>query len=223
MNLRERIAHVYRRTAERRAHRRLASHPPLRDILGIATGTTGADYSDYWALYAYIKRHRPRHVLEFGPGVTTLIMAQALLENGAGHLTSMEDVPGYYEGAKRRIPPHLQPLIDLRLSAKVEKRYGPFAGVGYADIPERAYDFVFVDGPHYDNKTAYDADLLEIIAKSETPVTAMIDYRLASCFIYRLALGHKFKYSRLRKLGYVDRATKHSLKGWETIYTEALG
>ncbi len=222
MNLRERIAHVYRRTAERRAHRRLASHPPLRDILGIATGTTGADYSDYWALYCYVRRHRPRHVLEFGPGVTTLIMAQALFENGAGQLTSMEDVPGYFEGVKRSIPPHLQPFVDLRLSAKVEKRHGPFAGVGYADIPERAYDFVFVDGPHYDNKTGYDADLLEIIRKSDTPVTAMIDYRLASCFIYRLALGPKFKYSRLRKLGVVDRATKHSLRGWEEIFTAAF-
>ena len=222
MNLRERIARAYRRMAERRGYRRLVRHPPLRHILGIDTGTTGADYTDYWALYSYIKKRRPQQVLEFGPGVTTLIMAQALFENGAGQLTSMEDVPHYYEGAKRSIPSHLHPIIDLRLSSKVEKRFGPFVGVGYEHIPERPYDFIFVDGPHYDKRTEYDADILEIIAKSETPITAIIDYRLASCFIYHLALGNKFKYSYLRKLGYIDGATKHSLRDYERIVVEAF-
>lgn len=223
MRLRDRIAHVCRSALERSAYQRLARYPALKHILGVPTHSPGADYTDYWALYAYIKRHRPRHVLEFGPGVTTSIMAQALFENGAGHLTAMENEPEFYEGTKRSIPSHLHPLIDLRLSSRVEKRYGPFVGVGYEQIPDRPYDFVFVDGPECDKQTQFDVDVLDIIGKSDTPITAMVDYRIGSCFIYQLALGNKFKYSHLRKLGYIDRATKHSLKDYQRIVADEIG
>ena len=222
----DRIRLEWRRILQRHAYRRLARRPELKRILETPIGTTGADYSDYWALYAYIRRHRPRHVLEFGPGVTTGIMAQALFENGTGHLTTMEDVPHYHEGAKRSLPDHLRPLIDLRLSPKVEKRYGPFAGIGYQLIPERPYDFVYVDGPDYDKKTAYDVDVLEIIARSDIPVTAMVDYRVGSCFVYQLALGDKFRFSHLRKLGYIDRrrgtASRTTRKSWRTRSAHAF-
>ena len=61
--------------------------------------STGCSYTDYWALYGYIRRQKPIEILECGPCATTLIMAHALKENEketgiAGHITSMEEI-GY--------------------------------------------------------------------------------------------------------------------------------
>jgi predicted O-methyltransferase YrrM len=58
------------------------------------TKSTGCGYIDYACLYETVRRRKPVEVLECGTGVSTLIIAHALMENaaetggggGAGHL-----------------------------------------------------------------------------------------------------------------------------------------
>ena len=43
--------------------------------------STGCSFSDYWILYSHIKKYKPKEILECGTGVSTIVMAHALMEN----------------------------------------------------------------------------------------------------------------------------------------------
>lgn len=217
MPYRGEIGIVLRAYFERRARTRVLSHSVLAKIVQMSTPSTGAQFTDYWTLYSYIRKYKPKEVLELGPGVTTLIIAQALKENGFGRVTAMEDVAKYYEATRKTIPNDLSMFIDLRLSPSGDYRYGPFVGISYKDIPHRPYDFVLVDGPNYDAKTQFDADLIEVIKRSSHPVSAFVDSRTGSCFVYSLLLGKKFRFNYIVRSGFIDGATKEDLRDYNKI------
>jgi len=50
-------------------------------------------YSDAMSYYAYIRRIRPKAVVEIGSGFSSLIAVEALRKNGSGHLTCIEPFP----------------------------------------------------------------------------------------------------------------------------------
>lgn len=178
--------------------------------------STGANFSDYWLLYSHIRKTKPREVLEFGPGITTLVIAQALSENGCGRVTAMEDLEEYRNALDKIIPDRLRPYIDLRLSPARTVHWGPVRGKAYGEIPERDYEFVWIDGPNYDLEREFDADILEIVERSEKPITAFVDGRKTSCFLYRVIFGKHFKYDYIRRVGFL-RASKHDMKSFHHI------
>ena len=209
---RSKIAKSLHRFLERRARRKLAQHHDVWTFLSsTASPSTGCSYSDYWALYSIIRKRKPVEVLELGSGISSVVIALALLDNGRGRLTSMEEDATYADATRTLIPASVREMIDLRHSPSVEKRHGLFVGVGYADIPERQYDFVFVDGPHYERESSYDVDLLKIVERSNVPVTALVDSRAGSCLIYNLFLKKKFYFDYFQNIGFLDAATKDDL------------
>ena len=173
--------------------------------------TTGCSYGDYAALYSYVRRAKPKEILECGTGVSTVIMAQALAENERetgvrGRITSMEELPEYYEMAKGLLPEDLLPYIDLVLSDTEEYRYGIFRGMKYRLIPKRTYDFVFVDGPNtrsaeYGDYT-FDADVLSVVQAQQEPLVAMVDGRSSTCAaLFVLFGGDRFRFDYIRGTG----------------------
>jgi len=116
------------------------------------SSSTGCSYSDYLILYAYIKEKKPSEILECGSGVSTVVIAHALMENEKesgifGRVTSMEELPEWYESVKQLFPEHLKKYTDLILSPVTEGRYALFRGMRYEKTPDRPYELVFVDGP----------------------------------------------------------------------------
>lgn len=200
------------------AKRKVLNNKALTDLIAKNSPSTGANYYDYWLLYSYIRKHKPNEVLELGPGITTLVIAQALYENGSGRVTAMEDLQKYYDALNVIIPENLRPFIDLNLSPSHQVHWGPFRGRAYQSIPDRDYEFVWVDGPNYDRETEFDADILQIIAKRDKPLTAFVDSRVGSCFIYGLIFGSKFKYDYIRRIGKLT-ASKHDMKTYKQIFT----
>ncbi|MCB1377027.1 MAG: class I SAM-dependent methyltransferase [Alphaproteobacteria bacterium] len=200
------------------ARRNVMRHKELAELIASNSPSTGANYFDYWLLYSHIRKTGAKEVLELGPGLTTLVIAQALYENGGGRVTAMEDLPQYFEALHKIIPEHLRPFIDAHLSPSHQVHYGPFRGKAYQSIPERDYDFVWVDGPNYDRETEYDADILQIIAKRDKPLTAFVDSRVGSCFIYSLVFGKKFRYDYIRRIGKLT-ASKRDMKTYKQIFT----
>jgi hypothetical protein len=183
---------------------------------------TGCNYYDYWILYEYVRRFKPKEILECGTGASTLVMAHALMENtqegqAAGRITSMEDVESWYQHAKKLIPDQLKPYIDLICSPKVEYCYSIFRGVGYQEIPERDYQFVFVDGPETtapsDQIHTFDIDLIHVVKKANQPVFALVDKRVTTCYVYQKVFGtDKVKYNPRCDLGFVGPLTHSDLK-----------
>ena len=62
----------------------------------------------------------------------------------------MEDKEQWYRMAQDLLPAALSPYVDLVLSPRVEDGWYMFRGVRYEAVPDRPYDFVFVDGPDFD-------------------------------------------------------------------------
>jgi hypothetical protein len=186
------------------------------------SNSTGCSFSDLWVLYNHTKKYKPKEILECGTGLSTIVMAQALMENAKqgyrqGRITSMEDQEKWYRHAKSIIPSQLKPYIDLIHSEKVEYCYAIFRGVGYKNVPERPYEFVFIDGPAIaapsDGMTAFDFDYINLVKKSSNPVFGIIDKRIGTSYVYQKLFGlDKVKYDPKRDLCFVGPCTKKDLK-----------
>ena len=189
--------------------------------------STGCNYSDYLAIYSYIRKNKPKSILECGTGVSTIVMAHALVENEKegvlGKIISMESIDEYYEMAKKIMPDHFAPYVDLKLSPLIEDYYSIYRGIRYRDIPmDREYDFLFIDGPSYeselDGTLAFNFDLLHVVKNSENPVSAIIDKRVSSCYVFQKIFGtNKVKYNPYTHLGYVNSVTKYDIKHFDII------
>ena len=220
----ERLLIERRRWAESRARRALARNPRLwawlQDYLA-ETESTGCSYVDYWTLYDHVSRHGAREVLECGTGASTLVLAAALLEaeeSGRSdvRLTSMEDHEQWLEMSQRLLPDELRHLVDFVLSPSVEDCFSLFRGMRYRDIPERPFDFVFVDGPSYeapDGAVTFDLDLLHILRRSETPVSAIVDKRVSTCYVLQQVLGpERVRFDPSVGIGFVTPSTRNDLR-----------
>ena len=186
------------------------------------TKSTGCGYIDYACLYKTIRSMKPTEVLECGTGVSTLIIAHALMENEietqkkGGRVTSMEENEGWLEMSRKFLPQKYAKWVDFRLSETIEDQYSIFRGVRYKDVPDRAYDFVFVDGPKYvspvDSHATFNFDYLKVLRNSDKPVGCLIDKRLSTVFVFQQLPGiNKVKYSIVNGLGYVKPCTRNDL------------
>jgi hypothetical protein len=211
------------------AQRRLEANGPLwqtlKDYL-TRSNSTGGEYSDYMALYDHVRTHKPQEILECGTGVSTVVMAHALMENERetgqrGRITSMEDKEQWYRLAAELLPEHLAPYVGLVLSPLVEDGWYIFRGVRYETLPDRKYDFVFVDGPDFDSlvdgKLTFDFDLIRVVEKADHPVHAVVDDRLSTSFVYQKVFGpEKARYDTSHRLCFVGPVTRGDLLGMDS-------
>lgn len=212
---------LYDRQALKKIREHTALWHTLSEYLKLSD-STGCSYSDYWTLYSYVKKHKPTEVLECGTGVSTIILAHALMENESeqkisGRVTSMENIKEWYTQAKEAMPHHLKKYIDLILSDKTEYYYSIFRGVGYKDVPVRPYDFVFIDAPDptapSDGTTAFDFDYLNVVMQSTKPVFGIIDKRLGTSYVFQKIFGvDKVVYDPKRDLCFVGPVSKEDIK-----------
>jgi len=216
--------HATRAAAERRMRSNAALWQTLQDYLA-CSNSTGGEYSDYMALYDHVRIHRPREILECGTGVSTVVIAFALRENERefgirGRIASMEDKEQWYRVAEELLPPDLTPYVDLILSPRVEDSWYLFRGIRYESVPDRKYDFVFVDGPDFDSlsdgKLTFDFDLIRVVEKADHPVYAIVDDRLSTSFVYQKVFGpDKACYRTTHRLCFVGPVTCHDIRGME--------
>lgn len=234
MFIRHQLAIALHNYLERNAEKNLKQNLPLWNLLKTyieKSPSTGCSFSDYFVLYNYVRKHKPKEILECGTGMSTVVLAQALKENhqegGAkGRIASMEEHEGYYEKAASLFPDSLKSYAEIFLSPAVEDTRDFFRGVRYKDIPQRQYDFVFVDGPDLmtdpkGKNLSFDYDIVRVIANSDTPVAGFVDTRTSTCFIYSLIFGNKFRYDYVRKLGIVEPCIKKDVLSAKKIADRA--
>lgn len=212
---------IYDRQAKENIQKNARLWSTLSEYLKISE-STGCSYSDYWTLYSYIKENKPAEILECGTGVSTIVMAHAVMENKddaslEGRITSMENVETWYTQAVKAMPEHLKPYIDLILSEKVEYCHSLFRGVGYQDVPDRPYGFVFIDAPDpiapSDGTSSFDFDYINVVMKSDKPVFGIIDKRLGTSYVFQKIFGlEKVVYDPKRDLCFVGPFTKEDIR-----------
>lgn len=103
-------------------------------------------------VYGLIREHRPKTVVELGSGVSTLVAAYALEQNGEGRLVSLDQDAGYGAATAEQLRRH-------GLDARAQVIHAPLKPVeldgrswtwyDVSRLPEvSSIDLLVVDGPH---------------------------------------------------------------------------
>ena len=116
-----------------------------RDITEVTMGT---DYGFYYGLTNYILDKRPKHIVEYGPGFTTLLMhriAQDLDYNL--EVTSYENDPIWFDRLNEMgcNPFGTMKLATLKVEKETEDIY--YCCYDHPILDHKDVDFVLIDGP----------------------------------------------------------------------------
>ena len=145
------------------------------------SNSTGVSFSDYRVLYEIIKKHKPKHILELGSGISSLIMAYALKENFLetkvkGLLETYEEDPFYFKQVKNLTTKDLKKFVNFNLSERETKKILNMKASMYRSVKIKEYELIFIDGPTLWSKNekkvgekSFNADILTLLSKIKTP------------------------------------------------------
>jgi len=69
---------------------------------------------------------------------------------------------------------------------------------------------------------AFNYDFVKLVRESDHPMSAFIDTRVSTCFVYSLLFPGKFSYDYLRWVGMVEPVTKADLADSQKIVSLAM-
>ena len=104
-------------------------------------------------LTALVERLRPRHVIEFGSGVSTVVLARAAARCGGCRITSLDHDPRFVRASGQALEEaEGRELVELQLAPLVARSRAGTLGPEYLIDPLRlaskhAADLVLIDGP----------------------------------------------------------------------------
>ncbi|HEV8341079.1 MAG TPA: hypothetical protein VGR30_01790 [Candidatus Binatia bacterium] len=191
----------YRRWARHQLERRgyldpLSKRPP---------DANPPDYSDLWFLYNVVRQRKPRSILEFGSGCSTVIMAQALADNLSqsygekrGYLYSVDAHPYWAKVTSDSIPKNLREFCEVSYSPLLEISYEGTPAFRHAKIPDVVPDLLYLDGPELTPERQIAVDVLDLEGRLLPGFYMVVDGRKANRdFLLRhLKRRYAYKYRR---------------------------
>jgi Methyltransferase domain len=163
------------------------------------TEALGPDYADLWFLYWNVRQRKPQIILEFGSGISTVCLAQALLENGSGRLYSVDDEERWATSTASSIPARLRALCDVRYSPVNEVPFpGAQFGVKFVDLPKVIPNFAYLDGPCANGPGRPAIDLLDMEDCFPTGFFLVIDGRDENTEVLRTHFKRRYRFQQRR-------------------------
>ncbi len=137
------------------------------EVFGVIDALPGLDpisidFVDIARLHALITTRKCLNVLELGSGFSSLAIAHALRMNSNSyqgilpdslrrkkpwHLDSVDESEDWLKIAKSRISLELQPYVTFHFSHVSLGVFGDRPVTYYHDLPNQAYDLIYIDGP----------------------------------------------------------------------------
>lgn len=175
--------------------------PEMRgELISYSKGsnTTGTQPITLYLAVKDILKHRPKNILECGTGASTVVLALAVrkLKNVDpsydGKIVSMESVEEWYKVAVRNLPEKFQDIVSIIHGPRIKYEIAMFRGYMHSNIPEGDYDFVFLDGPSFEDEfgTSFCADAIYVSEmKRDGILRGVVDGRASSAFVMQLIYG----------------------------------
>jgi hypothetical protein len=174
------------------------------------------DWPDLLNIYELVRRRKPKVVIEFGSGCSTLMFARALADmkaagEGEGHLYSIETSEHFKAYTESYFPVELKPFVDIIHSGIEFGEMGGKSVLWHKTIPDVVPNLVYLDGPDYQDfssnvETQADGVLLE--AKAPDDYAILVDLRWKTFEFTRANLKHHYK------------VTVNSVDSWELFERE---
>ena len=162
----------------------------------------GGDVIDHWFLYQAVRQRKPRVILEFGSGHSTIALAQALWENqrdspkSRGYLYSVDADSYWAEATSKAIPTHLQAYCEIFYCPLIEIEYNGTLGFRHANVPHVSPNFLFLDGPALSLERKVAIDVLDIEDKLPSDFYMVIDDRQANTLFLHKYLQRRYKFKK---------------------------
>lgn len=175
--------------------------PEMRgELISYSKGsnTTGTQAITLYLAVRDILKHRPKNILECGTGASTVVLALAVkkLKNEDpcydGKIISMESVEEWYNIAVQNLPKKFHDIVTIIHGPRKKYEILMFRGYIHSNIPEDNYDFVFLDGPSFDDElgTSFCADAIYVAEmKRSGLLRGVIDGRASSAYVMQKMFG----------------------------------
>jgi hypothetical protein len=151
-------------------------------------------FIDLVRLVRFVRERRPSVLWELGSGWSTQFLAQALADNGSGHMYSMDAAAEWAANARSMLPPWLEPWVEIHHSAVSKREVGGTCAVKYAWRPEAMPQFIYVDGPAGAKECPGHADLLDIEPQLAPGCFIVIDGRATTAEFLRTHFRREWRY-----------------------------
>ncbi len=168
-------------------------------------------WSDLWAIYRQVRARKPKVVLEFGSGCSTIIFAQALADNAAegapGFLHSLDADAHWGQVTIDSIPENLHAFCSVTLTDRVEDDLDGTPVWRFADVPDLVADMIYLDGPALTPERRAAIDVLDMEADFPPGFRLLVDGRSFN----RALLEKYFKRRYERKHRPILKSTTYDL------------
>ena len=158
------------------------------------------DFSDFWFLYQSVRRKRPRVILEFGSGSSTVVLAKALYDNSLehpgekGYLHSIDDQRYWADVTKSIIPPYLDEFCEVHHIPTVEIEHEGFPCYRHSRLPDVVPDMIYLDGPSFTKQRKIAVDILDMEHKLPPDILLIIDGRVQNTAFLEKFLTRPFRF-----------------------------
>jgi len=159
----------YKRSYQRWAYYQLNRRGYLDFLKSRPPHAYAPDFSDLWFLYKTVRDRKPRRILEFGSGYSTVIMAQALWDSqrassgkNHGYLYSVDADPYWADITSKSVPAHLRGVCEVSYSSLLEVEYLGTLAFRHEEVLDVVPDFLYLDGPDLTPERQVSVDVLDI-------------------------------------------------------------
>lgn len=169
------------------------------------------DAADLWYLYRVVRRLKPRVVVEFGSGCSTLVMAWAMLDTyyadpmaaaDPGILYSVETDRRWLDVTQDMLPPAMQRVVSLKHSEiEIIEMPGGEKAWRHSTKPMASMDFLYLDGPPLSPQVNASTDPIEMEACFRPGFAMLVDDRRPTVALLRDHLSRPYHVQRNRILG----------------------
>lgn len=160
----------------------------------------GPHWVDLYYLYRDIRVRKPKHVVEYGSGVSTCVIAAALRQNAledgvSASFISIDAVPFWGQGTLQALPADLRDVVRIEVSEpQVETLGNGVKSLRHPTVvPFDDIDFVYVDGPPRSGDVVRSHDILVLEPKLSGSARVVFDGRTETTLTFRALRMRKYR------------------------------